>query len=83
MIYRFLQPEGARGPSLDPISHESVINVDDKCSKAEAATAISSSANCGEVPLQASIEMEVTRPFLFMIMSEDDSVCFFGLCAVP
>lgn len=64
---------------MDSIVHKAVIKVDEKGTTAAA----SSSAGLRLRSESASMPLILDHPFLFMVMSEDDLICFAGICAHP
>jgi len=67
----------SRRPSVDTIVHKAVIEVDEEGTSAAAATMAMFRLRCG--PPEETFNV----PFLYMVMSEDDQVCFAGICSQP
>jgi len=61
--------------------HKAVIEVDEKSSEAVAPTTILTAHP--RAITRRPIKVELNRPFLFMVMSEDDLVILAGICAKP
>ena len=63
------------------IIHKAVVEVNETGTAAAAATAIRKGKKSARRPEPKYAHMD--RPFLFLIMSSSDLVCFAGICARP
>ena len=63
------------------IIHKAMIEVNETGTIAAAATGCVFQLHC--MPYPPPEYMRVDRPFLFLVMSSSDLVCFAGICARP
>ena len=63
------------------IIHKAMIEVNETGTTAAAATASRVQRLCARIPSPEYVRVD--RPFLFLVMSSSDLVCFAGICARP
>ena len=64
------------------IIHKVMIEVNETGTTAAAATVCEIFTKCGKLGPEPKFVL-VDRPFIFLIMSSSDLVCFAGICAQP
>jgi len=78
-----LFPSTAAEVYVSAVVHKAVIEVDEKGTKAAAATAVVITERSEPIIQPVVIQMLVDRPFLFLVMSSDHITMFQGVCFNP